>query len=41
LLAEHLRIKEEVRRALRFVIGLEPKVEEPVEKQVAQLEEDI
>jgi VIT1/CCC1 family predicted Fe2+/Mn2+ transporter len=41
LLTEQLRVKEAVSRALRSVTGLEKKVEEPVEHQVAQLEEAI
>jgi VIT1/CCC1 family predicted Fe2+/Mn2+ transporter len=41
LLAEQLRVKEAVSRALRSVTGLEKKVEEPVEHQVAQLVEAI
>jgi hypothetical protein len=42
LLAEQLRVKEAVSRALRSVTGLEKKVtEEPVEHQVAQLAEAI
>jgi hypothetical protein len=36
-LAEQLRVKEAVSRALRSMIGLEKKAEEPVEHQVAQL----
>jgi hypothetical protein len=41
LLAEQLEVKELVNIALRSVIGLEKKVEEPVEHQVAQLPEAI
>jgi hypothetical protein len=41
LLTEQLRVKEAVSRALHSVTGLEKKVEEPVEHQVAQLAEAI
>jgi hypothetical protein len=41
LLAEQLKVKEVVNRALCFVSNLEKKVEEPVENQVAQLAEAI
>jgi hypothetical protein len=41
LLAEQLEVKEAVNRALRSVMGLEKKEEEPVEHQVAQLVEAI
>jgi hypothetical protein len=36
-LAEKVGIREAVSRALRSVIGLEKKEEDPVEQQVAQL----
>jgi hypothetical protein len=35
LLAEKLEVKEAVSRALHYVTGLEKKVDEPVEHQVA------
>jgi hypothetical protein len=41
LLTEKLRVKEAVNRALHSMTGLEKKVEEPVEHQVAQLAEAI
>jgi hypothetical protein len=41
LLAEHLGVKEAVSKALRSMTGLDQKVEEPVEHQVAQLVEVI
>jgi low affinity Fe/Cu permease len=41
LLAEQLRVKEAVSRALHSVIGLEKKDEKLVEHQVAQLAEAI
>jgi predicted component of type VI protein secretion system len=41
LLAEQLEVKEVVDIALRYVTGLEPKAEERVEHQVAQLAEAI
>jgi hypothetical protein len=41
LLVEQVRVKEAVNRALRSVMGLEQKEEEPVEHQVAQLAETI
>jgi hypothetical protein len=38
---EQLRVKKIVSRALHSMTGLEKKVEEPIEHQVAQLEEAI